>query len=111
MTQNFDITEAASKRLKEIIEIDKLDPTSMLRLSILGGGCSGFQYNMDFDTTKNSDDHVFEKDGAVVVIDETSLDLLGGSQLNFIENLTTKQFIVENPNASSSCGCGSSFAV
>ena len=107
----FNITDNAAKRLNDIIAKDKMDEASMLRISILGGGCSGFQYNMDFDTTKNADDTIFEKDGAKVVIDETSLDLLGGSELDFVQNMTMQQFVVQNPNATSSCGCGSSFAL
>jgi iron-sulfur cluster insertion protein len=83
----------------------------MLRISVSGGGCSGFQYGFDFDEAVNEDDRLFERDGARVVIDEVSLELLKGSRIDFVEDLMGAYFKVENPNATSSCGCGSSFAM
>lgn len=83
----------------------------MLRLAVTGGGCSGFQYNFSFDDVVQDDDRVFERDGSKLVVDETSLELLAGSEVDFVEDLMGSYFQVRNPNASSSCGCGTSFAV
>ncbi|WP_114391665.1 iron-sulfur cluster insertion protein ErpA [Oleisolibacter albus] len=87
------------------------NPGLMLRLSVSGGGCSGFQYHYDFDAARQADDHVFERDGARLVVDDTSLDLLAGAEVDFVEDLMGSYFKINNPNASSSCGCGSSFAI
>jgi iron-sulfur cluster insertion protein len=83
----------------------------MLRLAVSGGGCSGFQYGFSFDDARNEDDRVFERDGVKLVVDDTSLDLLVGAEVDFVEDLVGSSFQVRNPNASSSCGCGSSFSV
>lgn len=87
------------------------DAGLMLRLAVTGGGCSGFQYNFSFDDAVQDDDRVFERDGSKLVVDETSLDLLAGAEVDFVEDLMGSYFQVKNPNASSSCGCGTSFAV
>jgi iron-sulfur cluster insertion protein len=83
----------------------------MLRVTISGGGCSGFQYGFSLDDRRNDDDAVFEQDGSLVVVDEVSLELLGGAEIDFVEDLIGAGFQVHNPNATSSCGCGSSFAI
>jgi iron-sulfur cluster insertion protein len=83
----------------------------MLRVSVSGGGCSGFQYGFDFDDQVNDDDRVFERDGARVVVDEVSLELLGGAEVDFVEDLMGAYFQINNPNATSSCGCGTSFSI
>ncbi|MDM7947832.1 MAG: iron-sulfur cluster insertion protein ErpA [Oceanibaculum nanhaiense] len=83
----------------------------MLRLSVTGGGCSGFQYNFSFDDEARSDDAVFERDGVKLVVDEMSLELLSGSEVDYVEELIGASFQVKNPNAASSCGCGTSFAI
>ncbi len=83
----------------------------MLRLAVSGGGCSGFQYGFSFDDTRNEDDLVFERDGVKLLVDQTSIDLLGGAEIDFVEDLVGSSFQVRNPNASSSCGCGSSFSI
>ena len=83
----------------------------MLRVSVAGGGCSGFQYIFDVDREKAADDLVIERDGATVLIDETSLDLLEGCTIDFVDDLIGQSFRITNPNAASSCGCGTSFAV
>lgn len=83
----------------------------MLRLSVTGGGCSGFQYNFSFDDELRSDDAVFERDGVKLVVDEMSLELLAGSEVDYVEELIGASFQVKNPNAASSCGCGTSFAI
>ena len=104
------VTESAAKRIIQLIEAEG-DPTLMLRVAVSGGGCSGFQYGFSFDDSVNVDDLTFERDGAKIVVDETSLQLLAGSQIDFIEDLMGAYFQVNNPNASSSCGCGSSFSI
>ncbi|MCK6454391.1 MAG: iron-sulfur cluster insertion protein ErpA [Alphaproteobacteria bacterium] len=83
----------------------------MLRISVSGGGCSGFQYGFAFDDTVGDDDRLFERGGAKVVIDETSLGLLDGAEIDYVEDLVGASFQIKNPNAKSSCGCGNSFAV
>lgn len=83
----------------------------MLRIAVSGGGCSGFQYGFAFDDTKHDDDRLFERDGAKVVVDETSLELLAGAEIDYVEDLVGASFQIKNPNAKSSCGCGNSFAV
>ena len=80
-------------------------------LSVLGGGCSGFQYKFDLDESTNDDDHVFETDGTKLVIDDVSLGLLGGAGVDFKTDLGGSFFQVENPNASANCGCGASFSL
>ena len=104
------ITEAAAKRIAYLIEQEG-DPELMLRVSVSGGGCSGFQYGFDFDKQINDDDRTFERDGVKIVIDEVSLELLGGSELHYVDDLIGSYFEVRNPNASSSCGCGASFSI
>ena len=83
----------------------------MLRIAVSGGGCSGFQYGFTFDDTANDDDLKIEKEGATVVIDNTSLELLGGSQIDYVEDMIGASFQIKNPNAKSSCGCSNSFSV
>lgn len=106
---DFHISETAARRISSLASQEGGRP--MLRISVSGGGCSGFQYGFDFDETVGEDDRVFERGGAKVVIDETSLELLKGSEIDFVEDLMGAYFKVQNPNASSSCGCGSSFAI
>ena len=76
---------------------------------VSGGGCSGFRYDFDFDSKVNEDDRVFSRDGVGVVIDEVSLELLGGSEIDFVDSLMGGGFSINNPNAVSTCGCGHSF--
>lgn len=87
------------------------DEGLMLRVAVSGGGCSGFQYGFSFDDTRREDDHVFERDGVAVLIDDVSLDLLDGSEIDFVDELIGASFQVRNPNAASSCGCGTSFSI
>jgi len=105
------LTEAAARRINKVVA-DEKNPALMVRLEVLGGGCSGFQYKFDFDTKFDAaEDVLVERDNARLVIDKTSLGLLQGSEIDFGESLMEAGFRVNNPNASSSCGCGSSFAV
>ncbi len=104
------ISDSAARRIGELIA-DKGDEAMMLRIAVSGGGCSGFQYGFDLDAALNDADLIFEKGGVKVVVDETSLEFLNGSELNFVEELIGSYFAMSNPNASSTCGCGSSFSV
>ncbi|HET6622132.1 MAG TPA: iron-sulfur cluster insertion protein ErpA [Dongiaceae bacterium] len=104
------LSESAVKRIASLISAEG-DAGLMLRLSVSGGGCSGFQYGFTFDNAIQVDDRVFERDGVKVVVDDTSLDLLSGAEIDFVEDLVGASFQVRNPNAKSSCGCGSSFSI
>jgi len=104
------LSDSAVKRIASLIA-EEGNPGLMLRLSVSGGGCSGFQYGFSFDNATQVDDHLFERDGVKVVVDETSLDLLSGAEIDFVEDLVGASFQVRNPNAKSSCGCGSSFSI
>lgn len=87
------------------------EPRQRLRLSVSGGGCSGFQYEFKLDTVLGDDDVVIERDGAELVIDEASLPFIAGSEVDFVEELAGSYFTVSNPNATASCGCGNSFSI
>jgi iron-sulfur cluster insertion protein len=105
------LTPSAARRINKVVA-DEKNPALMVRLEVLGGGCSGYQYKFGFDTRFDpAEDIVIERDGARLVIDKTSLDLLKGSEVDYGESLMEAGFQVKNPNATSSCGCGSSFAV
>lgn len=110
MSQPLIITESAAKRVAELRAAEGNDAL-MLRIAVDGGGCNGFQYRFDFDESQNDDDHVFERDGVKVVVDEISLDFLQGAQVDYKQELIGSYFAVENPNATSACGCGTSFSV
>jgi iron-sulfur cluster insertion protein len=110
-TPTLSLTDAAASRIKKVAA-DAGNPALMVRLEVLGGGCSGYQYKFGFaDKMDAIDDVVIERSGAKLVIDKTSLELLKGSQVDYGESLMEAGFKVKNPNATSSCGCGSSFAV
>jgi iron-sulfur cluster insertion protein len=105
------LSETAARRIKKVVE-DEKNPALMVRLEVAGGGCSGYQYKIGFDSTFDvNEDIVIERDGARLVVDKVSLDLLKGSEVDYGENLMEAGFRVNNPNANSSCGCGSSFSV
>jgi len=106
----FGISENAAKRVAELRAAEGNDRL-MLRVAVDGGGCNGFQYRFDFDEAVNDDDTVFERDGVKVVVDEISLDFLGDAQVDYKQELIGSYFAVENPNATSNCGCGTSFSV
>lgn len=103
------ISASAVRRVRALAEADG-GAGLMLRVAVGGGGCSGFQYSFSFDDTATSEDCVFERDGVSVVIDEISLEYLGGSEIDYVEELVGAYFTVQNPNAASTCGCGVSFA-
>jgi iron-sulfur cluster insertion protein len=104
------ISANAARRIAEVMAQEGATG-AFLRVAVSGGGCSGFQYGFTFDDTRQDEDHVFEKDGISVVVDETSLELLNGAEIDFVEDLMGASFQVRNPNASSSCGCGNSFSI
>ena len=109
MTEAITVTERAAGRIARILGGEP--EGSMLRISVEGGGCSGFQYRFDFTTEKNPDDLVIERDGAVVVVDEVSLPYMAGTELDWVDDLIGSSFKLHNPNAVASCGCGTSFTV
>jgi iron-sulfur cluster assembly accessory protein len=104
-----EVTESAARRIAEVSALE--GPGMMLRISVTGGGCSGFQYNFTFDNAQADDDLVIEREGAKVLIDSTTLEYMRGSRIDFVDELVGSAFKISNPNASSSCGCGSSFSV
>ena len=108
--QGITITDSCAERIKELREMEGR-PALMLRVAISGGGCSGFQYGFSLDDDVADDDKTFEHAGVTVVIDETSLGLLEGSEVDFKKELGGAFFQITNPNATSNCGCGASFSV
>jgi iron-sulfur cluster insertion protein len=104
------LTERAVRRITTL-KAEENAANAMLRIAVSGGGCSGFQYGLSFDDQRNEDDFVFERDGVGVVIDEVSLGLLNGAEVDFVEDLMGASFQIRNPNAASSCGCGNSFSI
>lgn len=109
--RNLALSERAARRIALLKQRESNGDGLRLRVAVLGGGCSGFQYTFSFDDTVQEDDRLFERDGVEVVVDDMSLDLLAGSEVDFVEDLIGASFQVRNPNASSSCGCGNSFAI
>ena len=105
----FAISESARKQLLQIFA-QEADPNTMLRVKVSGGGCAGYQYGFDFEHTISEDDIVFGDDKVKVVIDSVSMDLLGGSQIDFVDDMVGASFQINNPNATASCGCGTSFS-
>ncbi len=103
------VTDTAAKRIAFLASREQ--SPAMLRVAVSGGGCSGVQNIFDIDKVRNDDDLVIEKDGAVVLVDSTSLELLKGCVIDYVEEMVGASFQIQNPNASSSCGCGSSFSV
>jgi iron-sulfur cluster insertion protein len=103
-------TDAAAKKVKLLIEEEK-NPNLKLRLYISGGGCSGFQYGFSFDENVSEGDITVENGDVTLVIDPMSIQYLMGSEVDYVENLEGSQFVVRNPNATTTCGCGSSFSV
>lgn len=107
---SIEITDSASKKVLQLIT-EEQDERLALRVYIVGGGCAGFQYGFAFDTQTNPDDTVVNKDSVKVVIDALSLQYLVGATIDYVENLQGAHFVVNNPNANTTCGCGSSFSV
>jgi iron-sulfur cluster assembly accessory protein len=108
-TSTIEISERAARRVAEILRNEPVG--SKLRVSVEGGGCSGFQYKFGFDQTRADDDIAIERDGVTVLIDSVSVQFLDGSEIDFIDDLMGQSFRVTHPNATASCGCGTSFSV
>ncbi|WP_319531754.1 iron-sulfur cluster insertion protein ErpA [uncultured Cohaesibacter sp.] len=109
MSNTITVTDSAIRRIATILS--KESEGSMLRISVSGGGCSGFQYNYDLVTTREDDDLVIERDGAILVIDPMSQTYMEGSAVDFVDDLMGQSFQIKNPLATASCGCGTSFAI
>ena len=105
MIKKIEFTDRAKEQIKKIIKEDNLK--KFFRISVKGGGCSGFKYNFSFDNETNDEDIVFDK----AVIDKTSLDIITGSIIDFKKEMIGETFVINNPKASSSCGCGLSFSI
>jgi iron-sulfur cluster insertion protein len=110
-TKPFGLTESAAVQISKLLLMEGEPEKKFMRVAVEGGGCSGFQYIFKFDTERNNDDLVFEKNGVEVVVDEISLELVTGGRLDYVEELIGSYFQIANPNASSSCGCGTSFSI
>ena|SRR3984893_3319183 len=109
MENEITVTERAARRIGEILRREPAG--SMLRVSVEGGGCSGFQYKFDVERSQAADDVAITRDGATVLIDRISLDYLAGSEIDFVDDLIGAAFRVNNPKATASCGCGTSFSL
>lgn len=102
-------TEAAARKVNELIQ-EEGNPALKLRVYISGGGCSGFQYGFSFDEEQAEDDLVVAREGVALLVDPLSLQYLTGAEIDYTENLSGAQFVIRNPNARTTCGCGSSFS-
>ena len=103
-------TDSAADKVKQLVD-EEGNPELKLRVFVQGGGCSGFQYGFTFDEEVNEDDTRMEKNGVTLLIDAMSLQYLGGAEIDYKEDLQGAQFVIKNPNATTTCGCGSSFSV
>ena len=103
-------TDAAAGKVRELIA-EEGNPALKLRVYISGGGCSGFQYGFTFDEEGTEDDFVMDKNGVTLLVDPLSLQYLAGAEIDYSESLAGAQFVIRNPNAKTTCGCGSSFSV
>lgn len=103
------LLDSATKKIAELVESEG-DPTLKLRISVSGGGCSGFRYDFSFDHAAAEDDFVIEQSGVTVLIDALSNQYLDESTIDYVEEIGASQFVIRNPNVTSTCGCGSSFS-
>lgn len=109
-TALLSLSDSAAKRVSWLMSQEN-NPDAMLRVTVDGGGCAGFQYSFSFDDAKTADDVVIEQDGIRIVTDNMSLMYLAGAQIDFVEDMIGAAFSLKNPNATSSCSCGTSFSV
>jgi len=105
----FGISASAAKRIAALTAAEGAGV--MFRIAVNGGGCSGYQYDFSFDASRTEDDIMIERDGAQVLVDNVSLEFLGGAEVDFVDDLMGAHFKIKNPNAKSTCGCGTSFSV
>ena len=103
------VTDKAFNQIK-MVQIEEND-ISPLRIFVQGGGCSGFSYGFTFDENQAEDDFIFEKEGVKILVDAMSMSYLEGAEIDYKKDLTSAQFVIKNPNATNTCGCGSSFSV
>jgi iron-sulfur cluster assembly accessory protein len=108
-TTDVTLSERAAKRIARILLAEP--GGTALRITVSGGGCSGFQYSFDLDPNRADDDIIVERDGAVVLIDPISLPYMGGAEIDFTDDLIGQAFQIRNPNATATCGCGTSFSI
>ena len=108
MTNNIEITENAQIHIADLL---KNDDSKFFRITVQGGGCAGFQYKFDFENEKNQDDVILKTEKISVLIDNTSYELIKGSKLDYVNELIGSSFKISNPQATSSCGCGTSFSL
>jgi iron-sulfur cluster insertion protein len=108
-TARVALTKSAAERVR-VLAAGEGQPDLMLRLSVNGGGCSGYSYAFSLDGDVTADDHVFEAHGAKLVVDDVSLGLLNGAEIDYVDDLLAASFRINNPNATSTCGCGTSFS-
>ena len=106
----FIFTDSAASKVKALID-EEGNPDLKLRVFVTGGGCSGFQYGFTFDEVQNEDDMVMQKNGVTLLVDSMSMQYMMGAEIDYTEGLEGAQFVIKNPNAVSTCGCGSSFSV
>ena len=109
MPMPFVFTDSAASKVRELIE-EEGNPALKLRVFVTGGGCSGFQYGFTFDEEVNEDDTSMEKNGVTLLVNPMSYQYLVGAEIDYTEGLEGAQFVIKNPNATSTCGCGSSFS-
>ena len=105
----FGLSEAAARRITQLLESEPVG--SFFRVAVLGGGCSGFQYDFSIDKDRQEDDLVFVSHDVEIVVDEMSLELIDQAELDYVQDLMGSYFAVTNPNATASCGCGTSFSI
>jgi iron-sulfur cluster insertion protein len=110
MPAGITLTDAAARKVQELV-LGEGNPDLKLRVYISGGGCSGFQYGFSFDEEQADDDIAVENDGVVLLVDPLSFQYLMGAEVDYAESLAGAQFVIRNPNASTTCGCGSSFSI
>jgi iron-sulfur cluster insertion protein len=108
--QGIVLTDAAARKVQQLI-LEERNPELMLRVYISGGGCSGFQYGFSFDEERAEDDIAVENDGVTLLVDPLSFQYLMGAEVDYTESLQGAQFVIRNPNAATTCGCGSSFSI
>ena len=106
----LNFSDSAANKVKELI-VEEGNPELKLRVFVTGGGCSGFQYGFTFDEVQNDDDTVMQKNGVTLLIDSMSMQYMMGAEIDYTEGLEGAQFVIRNPNATTTCGCGSSFSV